>query len=319
MAKRIGAQPMTGSQRAAASRARRLAAGERLLPVGFISKWDPRPETVLLLDQVKAVLELYEHLLPLTLRQIFYRLVGAHDYEKSEKAYNRLKAKLILARRAQIIPMTAIRDDGNVIERGWGGYADADVAYEAIMDSARFSAEYLTLDRRRGQERHLVVWCEAAGMVPQLATIANPYAVDTVSGGGFDSLTLKHQVGQEWSQHPTTILHVGDLDKAGVDIFAALAADVTAFAQAYGGDLRFERIAVTTEQAEHFRLSPGLAKPGQVGDSYQAEALDPSDLADIVKQAIESRLDMDAWRGVLAAEPAARREVMARLGLSPAT
>ena len=32
----------------------------------------------------------YEDYLPLTIRQIFYRLVGAHEYEKTERAYERL-------------------------------------------------------------------------------------------------------------------------------------------------------------------------------------------------------------------------------------
>jgi hypothetical protein len=34
-----------------------------------------------------------------------------------------------------------------------------------------------------------------------------------------------------------------------------------------------------------------------------------------VREEIESRLDMDAYRAVLAEEPVARAEVMARLGL----
>jgi hypothetical protein len=52
--------------------------------------WSPRSETLILLDQVKSVLEEYAAYLPLTCRQIFYRLVGAHGYEKTENAYARL-------------------------------------------------------------------------------------------------------------------------------------------------------------------------------------------------------------------------------------
>ena len=47
-------------------------------------------KTRALLVPVNAVLHEYADHLPLTIRQIFYRLVGAHGYEKTEQAYDRL-------------------------------------------------------------------------------------------------------------------------------------------------------------------------------------------------------------------------------------
>ena len=70
-----------------------------------------KPHTLALLDQVRGVLNEYEDYLPLTIRQIFYRLVGAHEYEKTERAYERLIEHLNRARRARMIPMDVIRDD----------------------------------------------------------------------------------------------------------------------------------------------------------------------------------------------------------------
>src|SRR5262249_22871521 len=56
---------------------------------GF-APWSPEKATLALLDQVQGILDEYVDHLPLTIRQIFYRLVGAHDYEKTERAYQRL-------------------------------------------------------------------------------------------------------------------------------------------------------------------------------------------------------------------------------------
>jgi hypothetical protein len=81
-------------------------------PRGFVDRWSPRAETRALLDHVEDVLAEYGEQLPLTLRQIFYRLVGAHAYEKTELAYERLGETLGKARRARLIDMNAIRDDG---------------------------------------------------------------------------------------------------------------------------------------------------------------------------------------------------------------
>jgi hypothetical protein len=55
-------------------------------PRGFVDNWTPLPATQLLVDQVQAVPAEYAQQLPLTLRQIFYRLVGAHGYEKTRSS-----------------------------------------------------------------------------------------------------------------------------------------------------------------------------------------------------------------------------------------
>ena len=77
--------------------------------------WSPQAATLALLERVRGVLGEYEDHLPLTIRQIFYRLVGAHAYEKDERAYERLCEMLNRARRGRMIPMDAIRDDGGTI------------------------------------------------------------------------------------------------------------------------------------------------------------------------------------------------------------
>src|SRR5262249_19672988 len=93
-----------------------LGGAQRKRPrVRGFAPWSPREETMHLINQVQAVLDEYAPYLPLTVRQIFYRLVGAHGYEKSEQAYDRLGEHLSRARRARLIPMDVIRDDGSTI------------------------------------------------------------------------------------------------------------------------------------------------------------------------------------------------------------
>jgi hypothetical protein len=48
--------------------------------------------------------------LPLTLRQIFYRLVGVNGHAKTEQAYQRLGEHVNRARRSGLIPFPAITD-----------------------------------------------------------------------------------------------------------------------------------------------------------------------------------------------------------------
>ena len=60
--------------------------------------WNPKPATLGLIETVRRIIA--EYPLALTIRQVFYRLVGAHGYEKTERAYNNLGEALNRARRA---------------------------------------------------------------------------------------------------------------------------------------------------------------------------------------------------------------------------
>jgi hypothetical protein len=75
-------------------------------PRGFIADWR-QADTLALLNQVMAVLDEYAEQLPLALRQILFRLVGAYLYEKTERAYKRLTEALNKARRARLVPIGA--------------------------------------------------------------------------------------------------------------------------------------------------------------------------------------------------------------------
>lgn len=284
-------------------------------PRGFIDDWAPRDKSRHLLTLVSAILVQYAEQLPLTIRQIFYRLVGRHDYPKTERDYKNLCELLNKARRARLVPWSAIRDDG-FVNHGTPFYDGAN----DLFASFRYQAECMRLDRQRDQPRRLYVACEAAGMAPQLARVVDPYGIDVLASGGFDSLTDKHRLGEQWAgtEQPVTVLHIGDYDPSGCAIYDALAEDVGAFAEAYGGDVLFERVAVTPDQALLYNLPSAPPKPtdkrGFAGDeTWQAEALDPQDLARIVTDAIETKFYRSIYEAILAEEEKTRLGVLSAL------
>ncbi len=259
------------------------------------------------------MLDEYADHLPLTARQVFYRLVGAHGYDKTERAYDRLTEHLGMARRAGIIAPEAIRDDGVTTEAPLGFHGLA--GFSALV--AELAAEYRR-DRLDGQPVTVEVWSEAAGMVPQLARVAAPYGVAVYSGSGFDSLTAKIDAAKRAaaSDRPLVVLHVGDHDPSGVHLFTSAYEDVKAWADDLGGAVTFERVAVTPEQiAEHdLPTAPPKATDRRAfhGEACQAEALDPTTLAAIVAAAIEEHLDLDILGDLLAVEESERDEARAR-------
>ena len=287
-------------------------------PRGY-APWRPSPEVQRLLAVVGHILDEYKQHLPLTCRQIFYRLVGAYGFPKSERHYKRLCEHIGRARRAKMISFNHIRDDG-VVEKAAPGWADVDQFWQIIQDEA---AQF-TLDRQAGQPRRLLIAVEAAGMVPQIERVAHAYSVPVRSSGGFDSLNAKHALARELSRWSAAeVLHLGDHDPSGVHVFANLVADVGAFVRAMGGDVAFTRLAVTPMQAADLRLPTAPRKEsdrrrfagigGNPDATVQAEAIPPDELAAIVQEALELRFDVSTLRATLAAEKHAKAVLHARL------
>lgn len=290
-----------------------------------LQSWRPSTKSRVLLAQVAEVLEEYDDHLPLTVRQLFYRLVGRHGFDKTELAYCRLLETLNRARRAGFVPFDAIRDDGVAasVPTGFHGMAD-------FLDAVRQSASTYRRDRLADQPVAVEVWTEAGGMVPQAARVAHPFGVPVYSSGGFDSLTTKYDAARRFLARstPTLVLHVGDLDPSGLSIFDSLRADVSQIVldlAGLGNDpdarpdcfVRFRRVAVTPEQVERYGLATAPAKATDrrgdwQGGTVQAEALAPDDLAHELRQTLNEVMDLDALDRTRALEEREREELRSR-------
>ena len=81
-------------------------------------------------------------------------------------------------------------------------------------------------------------------------------------------------------------------------------------------DVTFTRLAVTPEQM--VELAPPTAPAKETdkrafeGETCQAEAIAPDDLAGIIREAIDERLDRDAYAEVLDREQAIRASLKQR-------
>lgn len=286
----------------------------RTRPRGFVP-WTPRAKSAVLLDQVQAVLEEYRKFLPMTARQIFYRLVGAHGYDKTELAYGRLLELLTRARRARLIPMSAIRDDRAQQMGGTFGYESPADFWEMVESMVEHYSRPLDEDQPRAVE----LWVEAAGMLPQISRVASEYGVACYGSGGFESVGAKFSAASRIAERsvPTTVLSVGDLDPSGLSIADAAAEDVAAFARQLGTDtaLTVSRLAVTPEQVAAYRLETAPQKLTDrrgpaMAETVQAEALTPDELSRIVREGLEAAVDLDAIARVQARADEERAQLL---------
>jgi hypothetical protein len=264
-----------------------------------------------LINGVNAVLAEYHAVLPLTIRQVFYRLVTQGNTDKTEHGYKRLCEAINKGRRARLIDMAHIRDDGFSMTQieTFGGVDEVIAAYKAHAEGVR-------VDRQEGQGRRLMLWCESRGMKPMLERVCIDYGVPVASSGGFDSVSTKYQVAVDLARGDSIeVLHLGDHDPSGVHIFSSLAEDITAFTRAMGGDVEFTRLAVTPEQRTLYNLPTAPPKATDRrsfagNETVQCEAIPPDILLEIVEQAITDRMDMAIYQALLGTEQGIRTGVL---------
>jgi hypothetical protein len=243
-------------------------------------------------------------------RQVFYRLVGAYGFEKTEAAYGRLCDYLVRARRARMIEFGALRDDGVSLLQA--------TAYNGVWDFHDETAERARAyrrDRQASQPVRLELWCEASGMIPQLGRVAGAYSVPVFSSGsGFASVPAVRSIVDRAIRRDgeTVILHVGDFDPSGVSIFDHLAEDAAAFVREdrtiHTQAVRAVRVALTPEQVDDYDLPTVPPKRTDSrsarwqGGTCQLEALPPDTLAALVREAILAELDEGILETVLELE-----------------
>jgi hypothetical protein len=292
-------------------------------PKGY-APWRPQKKTAKLMYQVKQILEEYREHLPLTARQIFYRLVAAHGYPKTEAAYGRLTEHLTRARRAEMIPFDHIRDDGiSVMDHAH--YADENAFYKHVHNEGKAYKR----DKLARQKVNMRVYCEAAGMMPQLEKVCKPYSIPVYSCSGFDSLSAKYQLkdscwrAYQYQGRQTIILHLGDHDPSGDSIFNdGLVEDIHAFLREDVPHKEphevatFERVALKTKHIERFNLpteppkkTDSRTKNWQGEAACQLEALPPDVLAGLLDATIKTYLNLAVYEQDLKAEEEERRRI----------
>jgi hypothetical protein len=309
--------------------------------------YNPRGDTRYWLQCAQKVVHDYQAHWPLTVRQIFYRMVAMYDFPKKESDYGKLVNIVSKARRCSMlgsphgIPFAAIRDDRGTAQDAFyydspGHFLDALVSY----------AQNYRIDRWQDQPVHLELWCEAAGMVPILSRVARPYGLRVSSGGGYDSVTAKHKLAKRVQERfqedgiKTLVLHVGDFDPSGEDLSMVLGEDVLMMVSQLLWDdgrvrrdaFELERVALTGEQVVEREIETAPPKPtdsrmqgfvnrhpdivdqlGTTDIAAQLEALEPQALTDLFENMIEQYIDHDAYDQVLDRERTQRDELVAQL------
>jgi hypothetical protein len=274
-------------------------------PAGLLRSWHPRAQN----QAIIAVAAELEPEWPMFVRRVLYVVAERGILpDKGRNSYDKVSIALNKARRAGILPWTAIVNTTSSLDAGH--YDSPDDFYNNVLGWARG----YRIGRQSGQPSHLITWSEHRGLGAILAGIADEYGVPLIPSGGYDSVTSRYAQAEAalGREVPTVILHMGDHDQHGRQIYATLAEDIPRLYRDLGGPtsrtLLVERLALTTEQAAS--VYPDITR----GDDVQLDALPTPALQAILREAIEARQDPGVRATLLEREDAEREQVIAAAG-----
>jgi len=115
--------------------------------IGYVD-WTPDPASTALLEDIHRVLTEWRANLPLSLRQVYYRLVG-RGYPKGTAFENRLKRAFGRARRARLLDWDTIRDLVDFDSVRPSGISSIDAEHVATFDPAIGTMKVAELQRLR--------------------------------------------------------------------------------------------------------------------------------------------------------------------------
>ncbi len=240
---------------------------------------------------------------PVTLRQLFYRLVSDGTLRNTTNDYKGLSRASAQARRAGEFP--ALRDTTRRIAQL--------PRWESPLAAVRQLSDEFTLDRTRGQDVQTWLVLEKETLFALCEQVADQYGIPVTALKGYGSQTIYDQMYARMlgDGRGCYIVYVGDFDPSGVDIARDLQERLGYW------NLEVNRVAVNYDQIEEYDLPPQY---GKATDSraaafieregtliqVEAEAIDPAVIQGLVEDGVRRYIDLDLLADVLADEEDAR-------------
>jgi hypothetical protein len=230
---------------------------------------------------------------PMTVRQVFYRLVSMEEIAKKESEYkNTVDRLLVRMRLAKEVPFGWIADNTRWMRKP----RTFDSLEEALQNTARTYRRALWTE----QDVYCEVWLEKDALAGVLYQITGRWDVPLMVTRGYSSLSFLHSTAEAIAayQKPAWIYYLGDYDPSGLDIPKKGESRLREFAP--DAEIHFERVAVTPEQIHLWNLPTRPTKKtdsrakGFTGESVEVDAIPPADLRALVQSCIEQHIDHEA-------------------------
>lgn len=279
-----------------------------------------RPESAAKITKIVEIVEEYQQQgLRLTARQLYYQFVSRDLIANTPQEYKKLTSLLTDARYAGLVDWDAIEDRGRQPE------TPAD--WINLMAMVNESLRTFRLPRWEGQEKHVELWVEKQALAGVLWPLASRYHVTLMVNKGYSSASAMYESANRIktaNEPENVIFYLGDHDPSGEDMVRDIEERLAEFGVC---DLAVIKIALTMEQIRRHNPPPNPAKMTDSRaaayvtkfgkNSWEVDALPPNVLTQLIRQAFDHEIDVEAMDAVKAREKEDKellKKTVAKLG-----
>lgn len=283
----------------------------------FISKAF-KADSLATITTLNGILEEYRRQnFRLSLRQLYYQMVARDYIENSQRSYKNLGNLVSNARQAGLIDWEMIEDRGRdtTIPPHWKTPADIVLA----------AAHSFRIDKWIDQPYHIEVMVEKDALSGVLEPVCRELDIGITANKGYSSSSTMYEIGKrlydkyEDDGKSICIIYLGDHDPSGID----MTRDVDERLQMYSrvGDIEVVRIALNWDQIERWQPPENPAKETDArfvayeqqfgSSSWELDAVEPAQLAQLVRAAVQERRDEALWAEAVTLENTGRDELRA--------
>lgn len=243
---------------------------------------------------INKAIEVLTEYRPMTVRQVYYRLVATEVVENTRGRYKAVVGALRDARKEGSIPWHWIEDR---LRRPRKVRMWEDVSHYAY-DARRWYRRNIWA----AQPCLVEAWLEKDALSGIFEDVLRPYGVTLNVGRGYDGWTSVHDAAQRYLAfgNKATILYFGDFDPSGRDMVRSLVERIGFF----GSWPDMEICAILRSDIDDYNLPPAFTKTtdtrrgtfvAEHGDiSVELDALPIEVLRRRIRDSVTDRMDLDA-------------------------
>jgi len=250
----------------------------------------------------------------LSLRQLYYQLVARDYIPNNQRSYKNLGSLVSNARQAGLIDWNMIEDRGRETNSNshWRNPAE-------IVSAA---ARQFRIDKWEDQPWHIEVMVEKDALSGVLEPVCKELDIAITANKGYSSSSTMYEIGKrleemESQDKKIRVIYLGDHDPSGIDMTRDIEERLRLYSRL--DEIDVVRVALNWDQIELWKPPENPAKETdsrysayvhEFGESsWELDAVEPAQLADLVKEAVYAKRDVDIWEEAVEEEKKMRSQL----------
>lgn len=252
----------------------------------------------------------------LTLRQLYYQFVARGLLANEERTYKRLGSTIADARMAGLVDWDAITDRTRFLRttNTWD-------SPKSIISACASQFKFNLWEK---QPYYIEVFIEKDALIGVIEGVCTEFRVPYLACRGYASASEIHDAGNYRFRRMLNlgkkccVLYLGDHDPSGLDMTRDVRDRLDIFTRS-PGSVEVVRLALNMDQIEEHTPPPN---PTKMTDSraeayvdefgaecWELDALEPDLIADLIRNALNERIDLKRWRRDAKTEETARKQL----------